>query len=373
MIFLFKGDNKDVIPNIKRKPNIVYLDPPYNTKNENLSYNDHFGDDKDEIWFNEFFTRLELIKKIIQKQAVIYVSIGHEELANAKIALDKVFGKKNFSAILPRATGKTSKTTNTISRINDFVVVYALGGIKFNQTDIRHDSYDKIDEFIDERGKYFLRRLDYKDFKYSKTLDFEIIHDEKKFYPSSNKTQFELRKKNHLVKDWCWIWSKEKVHFALKNDFLVFNGNKVFKKTYTNCKIVREDNQYKLVFGKRGQPFSSLELTDNNYWNKKDESSLEKLFSYPKSRELIKFLFQLPQLDKKIILDAYAGSGISGIVADKLSLDCLLIQKSEPVKPNDVIAKSGFSDIFDLTKAILEENKVKFKIIEKTEEENNDK
>lgn len=372
-IILYRGDNKDIIPslkNLKIKPNLIYLDPPYNTKNKELIYKD-FSKSKSH-WFNSFKKRLILIKEIIQENSVIFTSIGHEELANAKIALSEVFGENSFSAIMPRITYKTSKTSNTISRINDFLIIYTVGNIKFKEDQIREDDYKLKDEFFKERGPFFLRPLDYRDFSYSKSLDFVIKDNNQNYYPSGDKELFEKRKKNALNKDWCWLWSRDKVEFAIKNKFLTFKGKKVYKKTYLKSKISKdkESKKYKIFyFLKRGKPFSSLELTDIKYMNStKKRDKLDSLFSYPKSENLIQFIFELPILDKKVILDPYAGSAISAKISSKLNIDCILIQKDEEIKPNTEAFKKGFKNIYELTKEILKEEKIEFIEREKNEQ-----
>lgn len=362
MINLYKGDNLEVIKklyNIGFMPNIVYLDPPYNTGNQDLIYQDSFS--AHGAWINDFKLRLIELKKIIQKNTVIFVSIGHEELINAKYAMDEVFFKKSFVAIMPRITGKTSKTTKTISRINDFLIIYTIGNVQFNGEQIRSDAYKFSDEYIGTRGKYFLRRLDYKEFKYSKGLDFEIEYKNKKYVPSGNFEMFSSRFESNLNKDWCWLWSKKKINFALENDWIVFKGNYAYKKTYYNSQILKINGEYFVSNEERNKPFSTLELTDPIYASaSSSKNKFEKMFSYPKSKEMLKFLYKLPNFEKPVILDAYAGSGISAVVAEEMGVDCSMIQLDEKITNNSFQDFKEVKTIYDLTKKILEENKVEY-------------
>lgn len=365
MIKLYKGDNLKIMNKLfelGNKYNIIYLDPPYNTKNNKLIYHDKF-EEKNSSWYSFFNERIKIIKKILDNNSVIYVSIGHEELANAKKILDNAFSKNGFVAIMPRITNKVSKTTKTISRINDFLLIYKRGDVLFRGIEINTDSYKYTDQHVKKRGKYQLRRLDYKNFSYSKSLDFEIKFDLNYYYPNDKKS-FQYRNKNHEEKDWCWLWSKKRVDFAIDNDFLEEKKGKLYKKTYTKCNIIKKGGVYSLEYLKRTKPFTSLELTDKKYSNTHAKTDIEKMFSYPKSENLIKFLFDLPLFDKKNILDPFAGSGTSAIVSSKSKFNCDLIQISESTRKSSLPYARGYKNIFELTKAILKKWNVEVKIYE---------
>ncbi|WP_342268475.1 DNA methyltransferase [Spiroplasma endosymbiont of Aspidapion aeneum] len=364
VIRLYKGDNLDIIPTIKEKPNIVYLDPPYNTKNSKLIYHDVFNNPNE--WKEGFEKRVIEIKKIIQYKSVIYVSIGIEELGNAKVVMDNVFGINSCVAVMPRRTCSTAKTTNRISKINDFVLVYVTGNIAFQKKAIDKSVYKLKDEHFEKRGFYHLRRLDYKDFLYSASSDFGIDYKGVTYYPSGDIQSWRDRKERHFLKDWCWLWSANKINFAIENDFIVFKNNRVYKKTYTNCKIDSEcKSNYKIVYEDRSQPISSIDLLDKRFVGENStKTETDSLFAYRKSNKLIKFLFELPILEHKVVLDPYAGSGVSAIISNELGIDCILIQKSEKIKENKGRSENfNYEDIFDITKAILKERQIEVDII----------
>lgn len=355
MIKLYKGDNAEILANKINNDtfNIVYLDPPYNTHNGNMSYTDNQKD-----WKGFFKKRLVLIKKLLEKDAVIFTSIGNEELANAKLVLDEIFGKNSFVAIMPRLTNKVSKTTQLISRINDFVIINKVGKVVFNGKKINFaSSYKLKDEHFSKRGFYQLRRLDYNDFKYSKRMDFPVFFQNKSYYPD-NFGSFRLRKQNFKQNDWCWLWSEAKINFAIKADYLEVKNGKLCKKTYTKCEIFKNKNAYSLKYKERTQPYSSLDLTHLSYINYNREAFEDSDFTYPKNSSLIKFLFELPRFSNKKILDPFAGTGVSGVIANKMGAKCTLIQLSEKTKSKSNLNFNGFKDIFDLTKDNLQKEQI---------------
>ena len=351
MIYLYKGDNLEKIPKVTSKPNIVYLDPPYGTKNNNLIYKD--GKIMDE-WLKFFIVRLKEIKKIIQPNSVIYTSIGHEEVANAKNALDLIFGRKAFVSLMPRMTINVAKTTKTISRINDFLLVYKTGRVEFEGLAIDTASYRLEDEFVKERGKYQLRRLDYNTFKYSGVQDTKIVFNDIEYFPGS-KQSFSERKEVALSKDWCWLWSDARIKFAIENGYIINKNGFLYKKTYTKSSIIGSKKQgFEVKNYARTKPITSLHYSSQIFSNNSPKTEIEKLFSYPKSDVLINDLFIRPKFKKKIILDPFAGTGTSGIVAHQLGIEAHLIQIEEEVSSNsEIYIKHGIKNIFNLTKKIL--------------------
>ena len=362
--FLYKGDNKEVLKKKEIKPNLIYMDPPYNTWNETLTYYDK---DTSSNWRKNFENLIKEIKKQAEINSTYFISIGTEELANVILTLEKILGKKSIIAIMPRRTHSGHKTSKTISLQHDFVVVAKTGVVNFNGVELDTKSYKNKDKHFKERGLYQLRRVDYKDFKWSESLDCEIKLRDNVFYPGGvSKNKWIQRKKNHSLKDWAWIWSKEKIKFAYENDFLIVKDGKLYKKTYTKALIKRiEKGKYEIEILKRTKNMDSLHLTQKEYSLKKSKTKPESLFDYPKSDKLITDLISLPKNKKKIILDPFGGTGTTAISAWEINADEVhIIQRSEKTIENSQAHKDGFKDVYDLTKANIEQRtKIKIKEI----------
>ena len=337
VFFVYQGDNKDILDTIETKFNIIYLDPPYNTKSNNLLYKDNVSHKK---WKEDFLALLEKIKLKCQKQAVIYCSVGNQELCNAKLALDQVFGEKSLVSIMPRQTISVAKTTKRISNVHDHLLIYQLGNVEFNGASICTKVYTLKDEnetYYKKRGKYHLRRLDYSSFRYQKSLDYELVINNKKYYPNNKKSHLE-RKKNAKKFDWCWLWSKKKSDFAIEYDYLIIKGDNVFKKTYEKCTINGNiKDGYYLNYSKATKPLTSLHFCNKKFMDRFHTKNTDR-FVNAKSLEFIKELLLLPKFKKLFILDPYAGSGTTMIVANDLLRNddqtliienCCLIQKKE--------------------------------------------
>ncbi|WP_188348658.1 site-specific DNA-methyltransferase [Helicobacter pylori] len=341
---LIKGDNLDALKILKQsyseKIKMIYIDPPYNTKNENFIYDDDFSQSNEEVlktldyskekldyiknlfgskchsgWLSFMYPRLLLAKDLLKQDGVIFISIDDNECANLKILCDEIFGEGNFVAEMPRLTKKAGKSTNQIAKNHDYVLCYQKNSINFKQIDIDENDYSLKDEFYNERGGYKLNQnLDYNSLQYNKKMDYEIVISNEKFYAGGLETYTERQKGNFGTIDWVWRWSKAKFDFGLANGFVEVKNNRIYTKTYTKAKI-SDSKPYKIEYFNRTKNISSIEFLDNKYSNDMSNKKLQSIFNvknifdYSKPVELISFLIDQTTEKGDIILDFFAGSG----------------------------------------------------------------
>ncbi|GAA8135127.1 site-specific DNA-methyltransferase [Helicobacter pylori] len=341
---LIKGDNLDALKILKQsyseKIKMIYIDPPYNTKNENFIYDDNFSQSNEEIlktldyskekldyitnlfgskchsgWLSFMYPRLLLAKDLLKQDGVIFISIDDNECAQLKLLCDEIFGEGNFVAEMPRLTKKAGKSTNQIAKNHDYVLCYQKNSINFKQIDIDENDYPLKDKFYNERGGYKLNQnLDYNSLQYNKKMDYEIVISNEKFYAGGLETYTERQKGNFGTIDWVWRWSKAKFDFGLANGFIEVKNNRIYTKTYTKAKI-SDSKPYKIEYFNRTKNISSVEFLDNKYSNDMSNKKLQSIFNvknifdYSKPVELISFLIDQTTEKGDIILDFFAGSG----------------------------------------------------------------
>ena len=119
---LVQGDNlhalKALLPYYAGKVKCIYIDPPYNTGEEKWIYNDRVNSPEMKTWLNAvvgneeedltrhdkwlcmMFPRLNLLKKLLSKDGVIFISIDDMEFSRLKLICDEIFGPKNFVTCL---------------------------------------------------------------------------------------------------------------------------------------------------------------------------------------------------------------------------------------------------------------------------------
>ena len=97
---IIHGDNLDalkaLLPRYEGRVKCIYIDPPYNTGNENWVYNDNVNDPKIKKWLCMMYPRLKLLQKLLAEDGAIFISIDDTEYANLKLICDEIFGGNCF-------------------------------------------------------------------------------------------------------------------------------------------------------------------------------------------------------------------------------------------------------------------------------------
>lgn len=201
---IIKGDNLDALKLLKQsyyeKIKMIYIDPPYNTKNDEFIYQDDFrkdykklllqtglleiDEDGNEIesetlkffrniksskthsaWLAFMLPRLKLARDLLREDGVIFISIDDNEQANLKILCDEVFGEENFVAdFIWRKKYGGGKGAKLFVDTHEYILVYAKNKNRLNfnllsRTDKQKEVFEMVDEYFNERGKYYIRPL----------------------------------------------------------------------------------------------------------------------------------------------------------------------------------------------------------------------
>ena len=169
---IIQGDNlkalKALLPTYAGKIKCIYIDPPYNTGNENWVYNDNVNSpmikdwlgkvvDKEDLtkhdkWLCLMMPRLKLLRELLCEEGVIFISCDDNENSHLRLLLDEIFGSNNFIAnITVKANPRGRQSDNDVATLHDTLFSYAknyehleLNGLPLTQDDI--DEFDKQDE-----------------------------------------------------------------------------------------------------------------------------------------------------------------------------------------------------------------------------------
>ncbi|KDS93890.1 site-specific DNA-methyltransferase [Dermabacter hominis] len=117
---IIHGDNlealKALLPRYEGKVDCIYIDPPYNTGNENWVYNDNVNDPQIKKWLGEvvgkegedlsrhdkwlcmMYPRLRLLHRLLAPTGSIFISIDDWEAASLRLMCDEIFGTRCFVA-----------------------------------------------------------------------------------------------------------------------------------------------------------------------------------------------------------------------------------------------------------------------------------
>lgn len=102
--FLLEGDNLHSLKLLEKthkgKIDIIYIDPPYNTLQNDFMYDDKFLSKEDtfihSMWLSFMDKRLRIAKNLLKENGFIFISIDDHEAAQLKLLCDEVFGESNY-------------------------------------------------------------------------------------------------------------------------------------------------------------------------------------------------------------------------------------------------------------------------------------
>ena len=316
---LIEGDNFHALSILnythQNKIDIIYIDPPYNTKkSDEWIYNDKYVDADDAYkhskWLNFMDKRLKIARNILKENGLIFISIDDNELCQLKLLCDKIFGENNFcgqymwykSATPPNLSKKIKKNL-------EYVLCYekSKDDVKFKGIVKNSSSNNGLMNQTNSIGI-----LNFPPNVVDTNLQDGLY--EKGLYGTS-KYEIELLEDTE-VKDHLFIKNvKLKGKFKWSQQYL---DSEISKGTKISIKTIAFSPSYeKLEY----DPEVPTNLIDKNVGvNTTEEAGKElaklfdgkMVFEYPKHVSLIKYLIKFIDNKDAIILDFFAGSGTTG-------------------------------------------------------------
>ena len=311
---IIHGDNlialKSLLLEYENKIKCIYIDPPYNTGNENWVYNDNVNDPRFKKWLGEvvgkegedltrhdkwlcmMYPRLQLLKRLLSDDGAIFISIDDNEQANLKLICDEIFGVRNFiSNIIWEKKYSPQNDAKYLSDSHDFIIAYAKDKELWRpnllprtaEMDARYKNPDN-----DPRGVWTSDNLLRKDVQQS-GLFIITTPSGRKCTPSAGAS---------------WRVSQEKFAEMVADNRIWFgeDGNNV-PRIKRFLSEVQQGSVSKTIW-KRD------EVGDNQDAKREVKKfELPEVFDTPKPTQLIQKILQLATNPDSIILDSFAGSG----------------------------------------------------------------
>ena len=351
---LLKGDNLDSLKILKNhytgKIKCIYIDPPYNTANDEFVYPDKFDKEETEVlglanlsdddfarmdfsfrtkkshngWLSFMYPRLLLARDLLSDDGVIFISIDDNEQANLKLLCDDVFGEENFVADIIWNSTKSVTNTALISISHTHILTY-----------FKNKNY-----FVVNRQ------------------EFRLYDDGEGFENPDNDPRGDWKADPFQVGGWR---PNQQYTIVNPNTGIEYKPNEgcSWKNDEKKFKELLKDNR--IVFGKTGEGgpqrkrfiweaqergkvaktlWDDIETTTNGTQLLKKLFHNISIFDNPKPIELLKRIIQLCTNFKSndIILDFFAGSGTTGHAVMQLNAEdggnrkFILCQIDEPIK-----------------------------------------
>lgn len=328
---IIHGDNlealKALLPQYEGKIKCIYIDPPYNTGNENWVYNDNVNDPKIKKWLGQvvgkesedlsrhdkwlcmMYPRLKLLHKLLADDGAIFISIDDNEQANLKLICDEIFGGSNFIGNVSWfKKRKGSYLSKEFVSLTEHIVVYrkneklTLFGGKPNSEESQPliKRTNSIKELVFPENTVATKLKD--------GIYYKGIYGQGS---SSVLLKTDLAVKNKIVLNEFsleapFIWSQDFLNNELKKGTkIVINTNTLQPRAFRST----DDKHKGFPSYIDGKEFNAT--TDDAYDNLKEIFKKERVFDYSKPYELVSYLINsITYFDKNsIILDSFAGSG----------------------------------------------------------------
>ncbi|EDP6919135.1 site-specific DNA-methyltransferase, partial [Campylobacter upsaliensis] len=311
---IIKGDNLHALKLLKSaydgKIKMIYIDPPYNTKNEKFIYDDNFvkeyqkllieldllkldsngkvleksevlhfltnpsGDKAHSGWLSFMLPRLKLARDLLKDDGVIFISIDDNEQANLKILCDEIFGEENFVGDFIRKTKSTTNDAKTgLNYQHEFLLCYAKDRANVNLLGGEKDLSGYKNPDNDPNGRWV------SDNPSAKSGDMKTGYFAVK-NPYTGKEDYPPEGR-------FWLFSQSTMQKHIDE------GRICFKKEHKDNERGFIYKRYLKDLQTNLRTFDSLKFTDNKFMNQVATKELLALglgeyFTYPKSVDFIK-------------------------------------------------------------------------------------
>ena len=330
---IIHGDNlealKSLLPEYEGKIKCIYIDPPYNTGNENWVYNDNVNHPKIKKWLEStlkakengkeaiigiddlarhdkwlcmMYPRLKLLQKLLSDDGAIFISIDDNEQANLKLICDEIFGNGNYltSMVWKRRSG-SNDAKNFLSVDHEYIVVYQKSN-KMSFSGVIKDlkNYKNFDN--DEKGKWAFDNLTCNKTKDERpNLYYDITDPETGIKYSANPNR-------------VWVYERERMQRMIEQGKVVFpksgKGTPQYKRHLSELRNLRKPTSSWIFPSNTKDSFIGISSSINSIATKILRNIFnEQIFDYPKPVDLIEGLINQISDKNSIILDSFAGSG----------------------------------------------------------------
>ncbi|MBY0480719.1 MAG: site-specific DNA-methyltransferase [Chitinophagaceae bacterium] len=320
---IIHGDNlealKALIPEYEGKIKCIYIDPPYNTGNENWVYNDNVNDPKIKKWLDSvvgkegedltrhdkwlcmMYPRLKLLHKLLADDGALFISIDDNEQANLKLICQEIFGANNhLGTFCWKRRSSSALADKYLSSDHEYVVCFQKGNFQsFKGLEKTYENYKNPNN--DPKGAWMLDNLTVGMNKNMRPNQFYDLVDPKtgNIFPANPNR--------------VWAYIPESMNKMIQQERIFFPSDiskkPMLKRYQSDLKnthnpistfIPTKSESKKQSFGIGLNSEATKEL--QNIFN-------EKNFDYSKPRELIEFFVDQVCNSNDIVLDSFAGSG----------------------------------------------------------------
>lgn len=329
----------------------IYIDPPYNTGDDEFGYNDSFNHS---TWLTFMKNRLEVAKSLLSTDGCIFVHIDHHELYYVGALLDSIFGVENKVQVISvkTATPAGFKTVNPGPiDVTEYILFYTKqkSAFKFKKAYVPVDyniNYNLVLERADSIDDWkfvpikdaMLKSIGFDSEKQAKekygnmwaALKPELIAK----YAYDNADNVVSVRDPHKPTDTVKALMKESRETGKVIEYTKEDGSKSY--FYHGGALAFYSNKMQMIDGEKC--ITEL-LTD--FWNHISWAGIAneggvKLKNGKKPEKLLKQIIEMVSEPHDIILDYHLGSGTTAAVAHKCNRQYIGIEQLDYGKNDSV-------------------------------------
>ncbi len=313
---LIFGDNLLALKALEQeyagKVKCVFIDPPYNTGSAFEHYDDGV---EHSIWLSLIRERLEILRKLLQDDGSIWITIDGNEAHYLKVLCDEVFGRANFLSNVVWQKRTSPDNRLRLGEAHDNILVYCKNRVSNKQTlnqlplsEERLKNFKNPDN--DPRGPWA-----------STDCTAQAGHaTASQFYDLTTPSGRVIK----LPASLCWRFTQERMNEEIKAGRIWFgvDGKGVpRKKTYLSERS-----------GQNSWSWWTNKEVGHNQEAKKEVVALfgaDNPFDTPKPERLIKRIIHIATNPGDLVLDSFLGSGTTAAVAHKMGRRWIGIELGE--------------------------------------------
>jgi DNA (cytosine-5-)-methyltransferase len=396
-----EGDNLEVLKLLQRgylgKVKMIYIDPPYNTRND-FVYNDDFAMSRDEMdeamgnldeednrlrrnldsnpryhsdWCSMIYSRLLVARTLLANDGVIFISIDDNEVHHLRKICDEVFGARNFVGTITRKQSSGSKNDSGYDKIistADYLLVFQKGDFSFKPILVKNK---KSFSFTDEQGRFSIRALEmqgggdtlpqrpkmgYSIYYKKDANEVKLLFD----YDLGNTPVYELPNSDLLAQGYkcyrprprgsgdmalgIWRWGDATFKERFAEGGVYFDEERVYLKERASDNIEK-------------YPEAILDqYLNTNGTNELKALFKNRVFSFPKPVSLIDYILRVSTSPDSLILDFFSGSATTAHAVMQLNAEdggkrkYICVQLPEETPEGSEARKAGYGTICEIGK-----------------------
>ncbi|NNN10221.1 MAG: site-specific DNA-methyltransferase [Acidimicrobiaceae bacterium] len=304
---LIRGDALNGLTSLSRLPEfaseylgkvkLVYIDPPFNTQQSFLHYDDAL---EHSVWLTMMRDRLLQIKELLAPEGSVWLHLDDSEVHHARCVMDEVFGPNAFVATVLWQKRYSRDNRPAIGTVHDYILVYAPLG----------------EQWKHQRNRVVrLAAKEYRNPNNDPRGDWRAIPMTAQGWRPNQ--MYEITAPGGAVhtppKGRCWSMVRERYDALLAEDRIYFGQD-----NNSQPNVIRYLDEDQGLVPWTWWPSDEVGHTDES---KKEMLTLfpdHEAFDTPKPERLMQRIIQVASSPGEIVLDCFLGSGTTVAVAHKM-------------------------------------------------------